>query len=219
MHFTQHDLQNLPELKRLNMINALPGIKPVNLIGTISGAMEPNLTIISSLVHISSDPPLLGFFSRPSGEVRRHTYENITDTGVFTINQVHQDITTRAHYTSAKFDKGVSEFEQCGLTREHVQDFAAPFVRESRVKAGLHLKDTVAIALSGTVLMIGEIVHLFLPDDALKANYGLDLERLQAAGVSGLYDYYSLAPLKELPYARISQLPDFNNAGGDGHSA
>lgn len=213
MHYTRHDLHNLPELKRLNLVNALPGIKPVNLIGTISETQEPNLTIISSVVHISSDPPLLGFFSRPSGEIRRHTYENIMETKAFTINQVHKDITTRAHYTSAKFDKGVSEFEQCGLAREHKEGFPAPFVRESRLKAGLHLRDTVPIKLSGTVLIIGEIAHLILPEDALKTSYAPDLERLQATGVSGLYEYYSLAPFKELPYARVTELPDFNDAG------
>jgi flavin reductase (DIM6/NTAB) family NADH-FMN oxidoreductase RutF len=44
--------------------------------------------------------------------VPRHTYQNIKSTGWYTINQVHQEITDKAHYTSAKFVESESEFEK-----------------------------------------------------------------------------------------------------------
>jgi flavin reductase (DIM6/NTAB) family NADH-FMN oxidoreductase RutF len=130
-----------------NLINAVTGIKSANLIGTISNAGEKNLAIFSSVIHLGSNPPLIGFIVRPSGEVPRHTYENIRENGFYTINHVHREFIEQAHYTSAKFDRAVSEFEACRLTEEYVGDFPAPFVKESRLKLGMQLEQELPIAL------------------------------------------------------------------------
>ena len=132
-HLTKRDIQAMERIERLNLINSLSGIKPANLIGTVSKAGKPNLAIFSSVIHLGSDPALLGFVMRPQREVRRHTYENIMDIGYYTINHVQQAFIQKAHYTSAKFEKGVSEFEKCKLREEYLYDFPAPFVRESKL--------------------------------------------------------------------------------------
>ena len=77
MHFNQNDIKNLERVKRLNLINSITGIKPANLIGTISSKQETNLAIFSSVMHLGSDPALLGFILRPAQDVPRHTFENI----------------------------------------------------------------------------------------------------------------------------------------------
>ncbi|MBS3774458.1 MAG: flavin reductase, partial [Bacteroidales bacterium] len=106
MHLTDQDIKDTDQIKRLNLINSITGIKPANMIGTVSQEQKTNLAIVSSVTHIGSDPALLGFISRTFGASRRHTYENILEMKVFTINQVHSAIATKAHYTSAKFEKG-----------------------------------------------------------------------------------------------------------------
>ncbi|WP_223787246.1 flavin reductase [Marinicella meishanensis] len=81
-------IQQMDRIKRLNFINAITGIKPANLIGSNSPKHGSNLAIFSSVVHLGSNPALLGFITRPTGEVPRNTLENIEATGYYTINHV-----------------------------------------------------------------------------------------------------------------------------------
>jgi len=133
MHITRKDIDALNKIKRLNLINSITGIKPANLIGTADSLGTSNLAIFSSIVHIGSNPPLLGMIVRPTGEVARHTYANILDRGYYTINHVPNHMTEQAHQTSAKYDKEVSEFDACGFTEEYIDGFVAPFVKESAI--------------------------------------------------------------------------------------
>ena len=208
MHLTKEEIQNLDYLKRINIVNSVTGIKPANLIGTISDG-KPNLAIFSSIVHLGSNPALIGFIARPSKEVRRHTLENIKRSGLYTINHVHQLFTEKAHYTSAKFEAGVSEFEKCGLSEEYLQDFDAPFVKESKLKIGMKFLEEISIKLNNTIMVIGEVVHLFIPDDAVLLDGQIDLSILGSTGISGLNCYYSLNKIAEYPYARSDELPEF----------
>lgn len=209
MYFSKADIQNTEKIKRINIINAVTGIKPGNLIGTKSNEYQPNLAIFSSIVHLGSNPGFLGFNLRPSKEVRRHTYENILENGYFTINHIHANFIDKAHYTSAKFDKEISEFEACGLTEEYLFDFSAPFVKESALKIGLKYVESVPIKSTNTVLVIGEIEHLVLPDYSINEKGYINLENLGSIGISGLNCYYELKKINEFPYARVKELPKF----------
>ena len=64
-HFTKKNILEMDKVKRLNIVNSITGIKPGNLIGTISNDNFPNLAIFSSIVHLGSNPALLGFILRP----------------------------------------------------------------------------------------------------------------------------------------------------------
>jgi flavin reductase (DIM6/NTAB) family NADH-FMN oxidoreductase RutF len=211
MNFTEEDIKELDRFFRLNLINALTGIKPANLIGTISNVGEKNLAIFSSVIHLGSNPPLIGFIVRPTDEVPRHTYENIRENGFYTINHVHREFIEQAHYTAAKFDRAVSEFEVCRLTEEYVNDFPAPFIKESRLKLGMQLEQELPIALNGTILMIGSIKLAIVPDEIISDEGYLNLEKADDVGISGLNSYYALKKIADFPYARVEQLPDFSD--------
>lgn len=210
MHYSNKDIMEMDRVERLKIINSITGIKPANLIGTIDTAQTTNLAVFSSVIHLGSQPPLLGFVARPKTEDSGHTLRNIEENGVYTINHIHPDFIERAHYTSAKFDRAVSEFERCGFTEEFIQDFEAPFVKESAVKMGMRLKEMIPIPLNGTTLVIGEITHLVLPDAAMETG-DIDLEQLQSTGISGLNSYYQLKKVAQHPYVRVEEVPDFNN--------
>lgn len=212
MHLNSKSIQRLDKLKRINLINSITGIKPANLIGTISESGVSNLAIFSSVVHLGSNPALIGFILRPNDDVVRHTWQNIENSGMYTINHVHQQFTERAHYTSAKFSEEISEFERCGLTEEYLADFSAPFVLESDIKLGLKLKDRIPIELNGTMLVIGEVEHLLVPEHALDEGWQCDLASVDGVGVSGLNGYYSLSKVAHFPYARPEDLPDFKTS-------
>lgn len=209
MHVNKEDLQKTERIKRLNIVNALSGIKPANLIGTISNNQQTNLAIFSSVIHLGSNPALLGFISRPDSEVRRHTLENIVESQVYTINHVHQSIVQQAHFTSANFEKEQSEFKHCGLTEEYLFDFKAPFVKESRLKLGMQFLESLPIKANGTLMVIGEIQHVIIPEGVINEEGHIDLVALNTVGLSGLNNYYAVEKIATFPYARVQELPGF----------
>ena len=87
-HYTKRIIRDLDKVNRLNIINSITGIKPGNLIGTISDEKISNLAIFSSVIHLGSNPALLGFILRPQERVRRDTYNNILANGSYTINHL-----------------------------------------------------------------------------------------------------------------------------------
>jgi len=115
-------------------------------------------------VHLGSNPPLIGFISRPQTAEVGHTIRNIQETKYYTINHIHPEFIKNAHYTSAKFDKTISEFERCKLTEDYQADFKAPFVKESSFKIGLCFIEALDIKHNGTVLVIGPQMALEFQD-------------------------------------------------------
>jgi flavin reductase (DIM6/NTAB) family NADH-FMN oxidoreductase RutF len=208
MIYTKKDISNLDRVERLKLINSSTGVKPANLIGSINKEGQTNLSIFSSVVHLGSDPALLGMISRPRTKDVGHTYDNILERDVYTINHLHPGIIKNAHYTSAKFPKDVSEFDRCGLTEEYLGGIEAPFVKESQFKIGLRFKEAIDIKINRTVLIIGEIEYLQIPNDSL-VNGDINLQTSQGVGISGLNSYYSLSKIAHFPYVRLEDFPIF----------
>ena len=198
--FTFDAIMALPSRHRGRLMNKVSGLKPANLIGTQSKAGETNLAIFNSVVHIGANPPYIGFILRPT-TVARHTYENIMETGVFTINQVTEGMHKQAHQTSAKYAKGVSEFGAVGLIPYLHEDFKAPFVYESPIKIGLSFVEEQLIKVNDTRLIIGKVEHLILPEDVLLEGGHIALERLGSVAIGGLDSYYSVDKLGRYGYA------------------
>jgi flavin reductase (DIM6/NTAB) family NADH-FMN oxidoreductase RutF len=209
MRFNRQEIAEMHRVRRLNLINGITGVKPGNLIGTYSRQFGSNVSIFSSVVHLGSNPPLIGFILRPTGEVNRNTYDNIKELGYYTINHIHESIAEQSHYTSAKFEHGESEFERCGLTEEFKFDFPAPFVKESYVKIGLSFKEEIPIKANGTRMIIGEIEEIILPEESLDDKGYIRLDRIYDVGIGGLNNYYSLKRIASYPYARVEEVPNF----------
>ena len=207
MQYSEKDVSAMDRIYRLNLINSITGIKPGNLIGTKSKDDKSNLAIISSVVHLGSNPALLGFVMRPQQTVKHHTYQNITETGVYTINHIPNNLTERAHYTSAKFEKDVSEFAACGFTEEYVSEFSAPFVAESEIKVSMRFTEEIHIKTNNTILIIGAVEHIIVSNKALNNDGSINLEEANSVGISGLDSYYKLNKIAAYPYARLESLP------------
>lgn len=210
MHFTRKDLETADRKFRLNLVNSITGVKPANLIGTISEEGNTNLAIFSSIIHLGSNPAFLGFVMRPTADVPRHTYENIVKIGRYTINAVPLPLIENAHFTSAKFDRHVSEFESCNIHPTYIDDFDAPFVLESPIKIGMKWEEEIPIKSNGTILMIGSVEHIILEDGLVNEKGYLNLAGGNVVGIGGLNRYFSLKQVGEFPYARLSEVPDFS---------
>jgi len=63
-YFDQKDLASLDHLYRINLINSSSGFKSANLIATINKEGISNVAVFSSVIHLGSNPPLLGFLTR-----------------------------------------------------------------------------------------------------------------------------------------------------------
>jgi flavin reductase (DIM6/NTAB) family NADH-FMN oxidoreductase RutF len=174
---------------RSNFVNSLTGFKSVSLVGTANEAGLTNLGIFSSIVHIGSNPPLIGFINRPDTG-NSHTLTNIRSTGVYTLNHIQNSFLTQAHQTSEKYPAGISEFEQVGLTPEYVQGITAPFVKESSIKYALSLKEIIPIYLNNTSLVIGTILEVQIEGNVLGDDGFIELDKAYSICSNGNDAYY-----------------------------
>ena len=189
------------KLYRAALVNSLSGFKSASLVGTISSKGNTNLAIFSSVIHVGANPPALGFLMRPVS-VERHTYKNIKEVGYYTINHINKKIFKKAHQTSARYDENVSEFDECGLTPEYSEKFQAPYVKESKIKIGLKFIEEQEIKYNGTIFIVGEIVKVLLPDEIIKSDGYVDIEKAGTIAISGLDAYHETKRISRLSYAK-----------------
>ena len=201
MLISKENINKLDKLYCTNFVNSLSGFKSANLIGTISKEGKTNLAIFSSVIHVGANPPLMGLLMRPVS-VERHTYTNIKETDYFTINHINEEIYKKAHQTSARYDKNVSEFDACGLTPEYTEAIKAPYVKESKIKIGCRFVEEQEIISNGTIFMVGEITEAIIPDDALMKDGYVDIEKAGTIAISGLDGYHKTKKITRLSYAK-----------------
>lgn len=209
MFFSSSDISNLDKIDRLKLINSITGLKPANLIGTKSLNGNTNLAIFSSIVHIGSNPPLIAFVTRTSKKVSRHTLENIIKTKKYTINQIQKNFVKKAHYTSAKFDDNISEFEMCKIEEEFIDDFYAPFVKESNLKLGMELKEVIPIKSNESTLVVGEVIQIYTKKEYLKDDFMFDLEKANSVAIGGLNEYFTISNFANFPHVTLDNFPNF----------
>jgi Conserved protein/domain typically associated with flavoprotein oxygenases, DIM6/NTAB family len=70
----------------------------------------------------------LGLINRPDS-VQRDTLQNIIETKEYTLNYMRSKEYEKAHQTSARYDKGISEFEKAGFDELYHPFCLAPFVK------------------------------------------------------------------------------------------
>jgi len=191
MHYTRDQINNLEKIKKINLINSCSGYKSANLIGTISKEGITNVAVFSSVTHLGSNPPTLGFILRPT-TVPRDTYKNILESGIFTINHIFEDIIEDAHHTSAKYEEAISEFDITSLVDEYLNDCIAPFVKGSPVQMEMKFIEEYHIKSNNVIHIIAEIKNLYVKDDILNEDGFLDLAKGKVAAINGL-DAYAIS--------------------------
>lgn len=197
--YTLDDIFKMEGIFRTNLLNSISGIKSANLIGTTSTDGLTNLAIFNSVMHIGANPPLLSIIVRPHS-VERHTYENIKSTGYFTINAVDKSLLERAHLTSGKFAKEVSEFIMCDIKPSFSNLHPAPYVQESPIQIGLRIEEEHLIKSNQTILLIGRIIEIRFPNGGINENGFLEVKKLKLLGVNGLNNYCEIHKVKTMPY-------------------
>ena len=199
--FSLDDINEMHHLYRINLINSCSGYKSANLIGTKDQTGTSNVAVFSSITHLGSNPGLLGFFLRPT-TVLRNTYDNIKTSGKYTINHIHEGILEDAHHTSAKYTSDISEFDVTGLEEDYKDNFIAPFVKDCPIQLAMSYVEEYPIKANNTILLIGKIEKLYVPDTLLDKDGFINLSKGKIAAINGL-DGYAVPKLKtRLEYQR-----------------
>ncbi|WP_298287981.1 flavin reductase [uncultured Lutibacter sp.] len=194
-HFNIDEIHQLAHLYKINLINSCTGYKSANLIATKSINNTTNVAVFSSVIHLGSAPPLLGFILRPT-TVPRNTYQNIIETGFYTINHIHQEILEDAHHTSAKYKREISEFDVTNLETDYKNNFIAPFVKDCPIQIGMKYIEEYDIKSNNTKLVVGEIQELYIEEKLLKEDGFVNLSEGNIATINGL-NGYAVPTLKE----------------------
>jgi len=187
--------------RRSAFVNSLSGFKSANLVGTVDAQGQTNLAIMSSVVHLGSQPPLLAMIVRPGGE-ERHTLVNILATGCYSLNHVNSSMVEKAHQTAARYPQDISEFDAAGLTPTWQAGFGAPMVAQATVSLGLRLREHQELKINGTHLVIGEVVLADIPEAAYRDDGSLDLATADSVALTGLDTYHQSAGYKRMAYAK-----------------
>ena len=199
--FNFDDIQDLDKIYKINLINSCSGFKSANLLGSISSQGVANVAVFSSVTHLGSNPPTLGFILRPT-TVPRDTYKNIKESGVFTINHIYEEIIEDAHHTSAKYPENVSEFDVTKLEDEYKGDFKAPFVKGSPVQMSMKFIEEVYVSSNDVMLIVAQIQELYIHDNLLQKDGLINLSEGNIATINGLDTYAIPKFKKQLSYQR-----------------
>jgi len=203
-YFSQEAFPNLEKRYRTRLINSLSGFKSLNLVATVSAKGATNLSLVSSVFHLGANPALMGFIMRPVSATR-DTYNNILETGYYTFNHIQESFYQQAHQCAARYAPEASEFEATGLSPVFKNDFKAPYVAESNIQIGLSLQEQIPIPLNGTILIIGAVEEMYLPEEVVGADGYIDIGAAGSITCSGLDAYHTTQKLKRLSYPKVDK--------------
>ena len=201
LHYSRTDIDQMDKIFRLNLINSCTGYKSANLIGTQSAEGKTNLAVFSSITHLGSNPPLIGFVLRPT-TVPRDSYRNIKSSSFFTVNHIHYSTVADAHHTSAKYPEDVSEFSKTDFEAEYLDDFEAPFVKNAKVRLACRFLNEYPIKENNTLLVVSEILAIYVEDGILESDGWLNLQQAGSVTINGLDGYAKAELIERFPYAK-----------------
>ena len=201
MIINKDDIEKLEERYRTAFINSLAGFRQAVLVGTKSADGCTNLAIFNSLIHLGANPALFGLINRPD-TVQRDTLQNIMDTKEYTLNYIQSAHYKKAHQTSARYQRGISEFEKAGFNEFYHPSFNAPFVEDAVVRIAMKFEDSIPIPLNGTVIIVGSVMQVDI-DEAMVGQDGfVNLSEAEVLISQGLDAYFISKEIGRLPYAK-----------------
>jgi flavin reductase (DIM6/NTAB) family NADH-FMN oxidoreductase RutF len=201
MIIDKNKIEQLEQRYRTTFINSLAGFRQAVLVGTKSTEGHSNLAIFNSLIHLGAHPALYGLINRPDS-VQRDTLQNIISTKAYTLNYVRAADYKRAHQTSARYDKQISEFEAVGFEPAYLPSCTAPIVKNAVVSIAMQLEEIIPIAINGTILIVGSVQQIHIDEQLVEQDGFVSLSEEQVVISQGLDAYFVPSPLGRLAYAK-----------------
>ena len=99
--------------------------------------------------------------------------------------------------TSGKINE--SEFDKFSISKVYLNNFHAPFAKDSFIKLGMHLIELIELPNRCT-LVVGEIEFISLDENLLDNEGRIDFGTNESIGISGCDTYLSLKKIETLEY-------------------
>ena len=193
--YNESQISNLDRTFKINLINSITGLKPANLIGTTDKNTD-NVAIFSSVLHLGSSPALIGFMIRPQYKRKTDTYLNLLENPYFTINSTEREYIDKAHKSSGKYPKDISEFDELNIEKVYIDNYKAPFVKDSLIKIGLHKVEEIKL-LNRCRLIVGKVELVVINNNILESDGNIDFSKSTTTCISGCQNYYNVNLTKQ----------------------
>ena len=193
--YNESQISNLDRTFKINLINSITGLKPANLIGTTDKNTD-NVAIFSSVLHLGSSPALIGFMIRPQYKRKTDTYLNLLENPYFTINSIEREYIDKAHKSSGKYSKDISEFDELNIEKVYIDNYKAPFVKDSLIKIGLHKVEEIKL-LNRCRLIVGKVELVVINNNILESDGNIDFSKSTTTCISGCQKYYNVKLTKQ----------------------
>lgn len=200
-HVTAEELQKMEPLFRRNLVNSSTGYKPANLLATRSPKGNSNVAVFNSVFHLGSHPPMLGVVLRKK-TAPKGIYDNIRETGYFTVNHLQENLIELAHQTSLQQHSEDPEFGIPGLDQEFLDGFFAPYVKQSSIRLGCKFLREYSIEENGSLILVASIEHIYFEAGIEMPDGWLRLEDAGSVVINGLDGYALPSLLDRFQYAR-----------------
>lgn len=183
------DPKSLPVPKLHHYLLGAVGPRPIAFASTIDKNGNPNLAPFSFFNVFSANPPIMVFSPARSGRsnTTKDTYENVKEVAECVINVVNHAIVEQMSLSSSPYEKGVNEFEKCGLTPID-SEIVKPFrVKESPVQFECKVNEVVELGHDGGAgnLVICEVVKIHINEAVLDNNQMIDQQKIDLVARMG----------------------------------
>ncbi|QYK49352.1 MAG: flavin reductase family protein [Phycisphaeraceae bacterium] len=185
--------------------------RPIAVVSTLSPDGKPNLAPFSFFSGVGSNPLTLLFCPANDASGReKDTLRNCKPhaeggTGEFVVNVAPTSIIHKVVAASEPLPHGESEFELAGLTPVPSSVVGPSRVLESPVAfecRTLQIIRTNPGAPSGGNIVIGQVVSVFVRDDAINERHHIDADVLDLAGRMGGAAYCTTRERYDVPMGR-----------------
>jgi len=192
---------------RAQFFNSLGGPRQVGLLTSFSPQGVANAAVFSQTLHVSANPPQLGFLFRPlTAEHQGLRY--VRAQGCFGFHVLSGGITQaqQLHQCSAKYPEGESELDAVGLSCEVFETLHAPRIHDAVVAYGLKLTEEHELA-NGTILVVGSVAEVHLHSSVAVNQRGHAQHPEDLLLAQGLDTYHHSNALVALSYAQPGTQP------------
>lgn len=167
--------------------------RPIAVVSSHDAQGRLNLAPFSFFTGVGSEPMTLLFCpSNKSDGEPKDTLRNAADTGEFVVNVAPDRLIERIAAAAEPLDHGQSEFDFAGLETAPAQRVGAPRLKGSPLAYECRTREILRLAEGvpgGGNVVIGDVVHVFVEDDAVNERLHVDPSVLDLVGRMGGFGY------------------------------
>ncbi|MCC7275249.1 MAG: flavin reductase family protein [Alphaproteobacteria bacterium] len=203
----EFDFETLDAPSRYKLLSQVVVPRPIALVTAVDRAGRVNAAPYSFFNVMSQAPPLvvIGIENRPDG-TPKDTAQFPRESGEFVVNMVDFAIAGAMNVCAVDFPPGENELQAAGLTAVASTKVTAPRIAEAPVSLECRKFALVEIGPRGRSILVGEVVHLHVRDDAVTDPVRLHVDpgRLDIVGRLGGFGYVRTTErfdMKRISYA------------------